>query len=238
LAFHKKATVLWIKQMRKQRQVLNSEVIKTKAKYFAEKFGYGEDDFKATDPFIAGLKRRNNILFTNQFGESGSVETNVIEKWKTELNTYLTNYKPGNTYNLDETALFYRLLPSKTFAFGNESRFGQKKFKDRITLVLISNADGTDRSCCMIGKSKNPRAFRGIKNLPIEYYSQKNSWINSSIYKNIIIKLNNKMKRLNKNIILFVDNCSTHILDIDLSNIVIKFLPSNTTSVTQVLIKM
>ncbi len=48
LAFHKKATVLWIKQMRKQRQVLNSEVIKTKAKYFAEKFGYGEDDFKAT----------------------------------------------------------------------------------------------------------------------------------------------------------------------------------------------
>ena len=41
------------------------------------------------------------------------------------------------------------------------------------------------------------------------------------------------MRSKKKNILLFVDNCRTHTEDITLSNIVVKFLPPNSTSKLQ-----
>ena len=134
---------------------------------------------------------------------------------------------------MDEAALFWRLLPTKTYAFTDECSFGTKKSKDRITIVLVFNADGTDRMCAMIGKSAKPRAFRTQSYFPIDYYSQTNSWIDSKIYQKILNKLNRKMRSKKKNILLFVDNCRTHTEDITLSNIVVKFLPPNSTSKLQ-----
>lgn len=132
-----------------------------------------------------------------QYGESDSVDMNVFENWSQQLKTIIEGYEPQNVYNLDETALFYRLLPSKTFAFKDESRHGIKKSKVRVTLVFIANANGSDKSCAIIGKSVNPRAFRG-KVLPLDYYHQSNSWINSEIYTKIVRKFNNKMQKMGR----------------------------------------
>ena len=83
----------------------------------------------------------------------------TVSNWKGKLNDLIKNKSPDKIYNCDETALFWKLLPSKTFAFTSESRFGTRKCKERITLLLISNADGTDRQTIFIGKSKTPRCF-------------------------------------------------------------------------------
>ena len=219
--------------MRSKKMILNTEVLREKALYFARELNC--NDFKATNKYISKFKKRNNILFSKFYGESDSVDEEVVENWNQKLKDINEKNSPEDVYNLDETALFHRLLPSKTYCFANEKRYGQKKSKDRITLVFITNADGSDRICSMIGKSKNPRAFRGVSKLPIEYYSQNNAWIDSYIYKQILIKLNRKMKKKNKKILLFVDNYSTHILDIELSNVETVFFPPNTTSVLQVL---
>ena len=77
--------------------------------------------------------------------------------------------------NFDERALFYRLLSNKSFVFDSESKKGQKQNKNRITIGCLTNADGSDRKLIIIGKSKNPRAFRNTKSLPLSYYSQINA---------------------------------------------------------------
>jgi len=41
------------------------------------------------------------------------------------------------------------------------------------------------------------------------------------------------MKKSNRNVILYVDNCRPHKVSLNLTNISLKYLPSNTTSVTQ-----
>jgi hypothetical protein len=225
-----KALILWMRQMRTSRMNLTADLILKKAEKFAKDLGF---DFKPTNGYLKGLKQRNGILFAKQYGESVSVDNTIVENWSTKLKDDLKGYRPQDVYNLDETALFYRLLPSKTYVFSDEKRFGDKKFKDRITLVLITNADGSDRSCAMIGKSGKPLALRG-KVLKIDYYSQKNAWIDSTIYKKIVVKLNEKMRRNGRKILLYVDNCRTHTLDFDLSNVSIKYIPANTTSVLQV----
>lgn len=228
-----KALVEWMKQMRGKKINLSSDVILKKASEFAKLLKI--NDFEPTFGYLNGLKKRQNLVFTVKHGESESVDETIVQKWSLDLKEKIKEYKPENVYNLDETALFWRLLPSKTYAFTDESSYGNKKSKERITVVVITNADGSDRTCVMIGKSVRPLAFRGINHFPIDYYHQKNSWINSEIYRKILVKLNLKFKKSNRNILLFVDNCRTHLEKIDLSNITVEFFPPNTTSKLQVL---
>lgn len=195
--------------MRSKSVSLSSEIISNKAKQFAKQLGC--DDFKTTDKYISGLKKRHNIVLAKMSGESASVNEEKVIQWANELKTYLSDYKPEDVYNLDETGLFYRLLPSKTYAFADEKRYGNKKSKIRVTLTLITNADGSDKSASIIGKSQRPLALRG-KNPPIDYYSQENSWMDAVVYNQVVSKLNQQMKRQKRKILIFVDNFSGHIL--------------------------
>ena len=49
-----------------------------------------------------------------------------------------------------------------------------------------SNATGTHKvQLLLIGKSQNPRCFKGINNLPVVYRGQENAWMNSKMFKKI-----------------------------------------------------
>jgi hypothetical protein len=227
------ALVLWIRQMRDKKISLSSDLIREKAVKFAEDMGY--TDFKATNRYIKGLKKRHQIEWTTIRGESESVNPEVVTNWQKELESEINGFDSKDIYNLDETALFWRILPNKTYAFGNESKKGVKQLKNRVTLVLITNADGSDKRAVMIGQSKNPRAFRKVKSLPIDYYNQKNAWIDVKIFNQILSKIDRQMKRNNRKIKLFVDNCRPHKITVNLTNISVVFFPKNTTSVCQVI---
>lgn len=93
--------------------------------------------------------------------------------------------------------------------------------------------DGTEKLDLMIiGKSKNPRCFKNIKNLPVIYRANSTAWMTSELFEEYLKILNRKMKKKNRKIVLFIDNCPVHPF-IQLSNIELKFLPENTTSVLQ-----
>ena len=52
---------------------------------------------------------------------------------------------------------------------------GGKNSKIRLTGMAAGNAIGEKLPMFVIGKSKNPRCFKHIKNLPCKYKSQKKS---------------------------------------------------------------
>lgn len=87
-------------------------------------------------------------------------------------------------YNADESALYYRLLPKKTFVAANEKGApGSKTAKERLTFMLCANADGSHKlKTLVIGKSKNPRCFKGFNN-PLLYSSSKSAWMTRHIFK-------------------------------------------------------
>jgi hypothetical protein len=64
-----------------------------------------------------------------------------------------------------------------------EKCIGGKKSKERITVLVGSNASGTEKLPLMvIGKSKNPRCFKNAI-LPdeIKYEANKKAWMTGSI---------------------------------------------------------
>ncbi len=67
-----------------------------------------------------------------------------------------------------------------------------------------------------------------LATLPVTYYANRKAWVTGDLF-NLI---NNQMKRQNRDILLFIDNCATH-PDVTLSNVKLRFLPPNTTSCLQ-----
>ena len=114
--------------------------------------------------------------------------------WKeTVLVPTLARYPPNDIYNGDETALFYKSLPHRTYFDGDKPE-GSAKHKDRLTLLIITNMDGSDqRKLSVIGKSKTPHCLQKkykMQVMSVDWYASKNAWMTSEIHHQIMTKLN------------------------------------------------
>ena len=156
---------------------LNAE----KADKFAADFGH--TDFKATASWFQRFRACKGIVCKVVCGEAASVDTSVVSNWKSKLSTLLEGYSPDCVYNVDETGLFYRCLPNRTLTFKGEACHGGKLSKERLTLLLGANMDGSDKlEPLVIGKSANPRCFRGIRSVPLPYEANKSAWMTSIMH--------------------------------------------------------
>ena len=162
-----------------------------------------------------------------------------LETWKeTVLLPTLARYSPNDIYNGDETALFYKSLPHRTYCFDSDKPAGSAKRKDRLTLLIITNMDGSDhRKLSVIGKSKTPRCLQKkykmqVKDMSVDWYASKNAWMTGEIHHQIMTKLNNEMRLSNRHILYVCDNASSHQVR-EYSHIKFLMLPPNATSIMQ-----
>jgi len=74
-------------------------------------------------------------------------------------------YEPRDVYNADEMGLFFNVLPDRTLAYKGESCHGGKRSKDRLTVLLCVNSDGSDKQVPIVMRSsRNQGASRTLKN--------------------------------------------------------------------------
>lgn len=152
---------------------------------------------------------------------------------------------PQQIYNADESGLFWKLLPDKTLVRRNEATApGRKSSKERITFLACTNGDGTHKlRILVIGKAKNPRAFKN-KTLPVEYVSSGNAWMTSAIFKDWFhdsfckqVKSFLKNQGLPEKALLLIDNAPCHCSEEELisedGKIFAMFLPPNCTALLQ-----
>ncbi|XP_066259864.1 tigger transposable element-derived protein 4-like [Euwallacea similis] len=81
------------------------------------------------------------------------------------------------------------------------------------------------------GKFQNPRCFKNINSLPIDYYWNDKAWMTSSIFTDYFKKWDQELLKEKTKIFWLVDNCPAH-PDVKLHNIKL-FFPPNVTSVLQ-----
>jgi len=96
----------------------------------------------------------------------------------------LIRYDLKNVFNMDETGLFFYALPDSTLSHVKQLCKGGKQGKDWITVVLACSALGEKLLPWMIGKSKNPRAFRrqDMSKLKVEYINSAKAWMMNPIF--------------------------------------------------------
>ena len=162
-----------------------------------------------------------------------------LETWKeTVLLPTLARHSPNDIYNGDETALFYKSLPHRTYCFDGDKPAGSAKHKDRLTLLIITNMDGSDhRKLSVIGKSKTLHCLQKkykmqVKDMEVDWYASKNACMTGEIHHQIMTKLNNERRLSNRHILYVCDNASSHQVW-EYSHIKFLMLPPNATSIMQ-----
>lgn len=222
----------WFKQTRDKKIPVSGPLIRMKAEQFAT--ALGKNDFKASTGWLDGFKDRNKISFKSICGESGAVNQQEANQWKTDLEKMIQDVDERDIFNVDETGLFFKCTPDKTLAFKDEKCHGGKLSKERITLLVGANMDGSEKlPLLMIGKSANPRCFKNVKSKPVEYVNSARAWMTSAIFERWLLNLDKKFIQNKRKVILFIDNCTAHNSIPLMENVKVIFFPANMTSVIQ-----
>lgn len=225
------ALTLWVENALRANLIITDNILSTKALEFA--YLCKEDKFKGSNGWVDNFKKRHNLKQYNIHGEAASAPLQNLEEMREDLCQVLRNYDPKDIFNCDETGLFWKMRPSRTISNGQVS--GTKQSKNRVTVLLTCNATGSEKlPPLFIHKYENPRILKNIdkKTLPVDYYWNKKSWMQVSIWNQYLKKLDAQMRRQGRNILLLIDNAPTHALyeTTNLTNITIEHFPPNTTA--------
>jgi Tc5 transposase DNA-binding domain/DDE superfamily endonuclease/CENP-B N-terminal DNA-binding domain len=153
------ALTIWTRRVLLQNAILTDELMQLQAKKFARLLNISENDFKASNGWLDKFKKRHDMRRFKIQGESESAPIELLPGHRKELVELLRQYRPEDVYNADETGLFFRMTPDQTLA--TQAVKGKKKDKERITVLLCTNATGTDKlKPLVIGKLAKPRSSR------------------------------------------------------------------------------
>lgn len=172
----------WIEGMRRLELPIPPSLVMAKAAELAQAMDITQGQFKASWGWLASFRSRKGLKASLLYGEGAEVnkEDPDLLNALDALYNVIKQYPPACIYNMDETGLFFRLLPRYTLLMRNKdmkSVRGKKRAKDRVTLVVRTNADGSNKiPCAMIGKSKTLACSVG-REWRIAYFEQKHAWM-------------------------------------------------------------
>ncbi|XP_055919296.1 jerky protein homolog-like [Eupeodes corollae] len=141
----------------------------------------------------------------------------AIILWNFDVAEYGSQAR-SNIYYADESGLYWKLLPGKTYVSWAEKTVpGRKAEKQRITFMACTNASGRHKvKPLVIGKAKNPRPFRNVC-LPVHYRHSKSAWMTGAIFKDwfhnlFVPEVQNFLKNndLPLKALLILDNAPSH----------------------------
>jgi hypothetical protein len=96
--------------------------------------------------------------------ESASADKEEAEKFCRKFQEFIKKeeYRPEQIFSCDETDLFWKRMPNRTYITKNEKSLpGHKPMKDRLKLLLGANASGDIYfKPLLVYHSENPRAFK------------------------------------------------------------------------------
>lgn len=174
----------WFLEQRERNCPVNGTILKAKAKHIFSKL-YPEKEFSASNGWFDNFKKRTGIRCLKVCGEKLSADTAAVAPFVHSFKEKIQEMglTEEQIYNADETALYYRLLPDSTYVAASEKEAaGYKKSKERLSLMLCSNAAGTHKiKPLIIGKSAKPRAFKHFTN-PLDYANSKRAWMTTYIF--------------------------------------------------------
>ena len=140
----------WICKTRSAGIPLSVALIKEKAKTLADKVveEYKEcsaetrsrlkiselEKFTASDGWWHNFRNRYGLHTGSAAGEAASVNMKVVLKGREQLKEVLEEYEASDIFNLDEAALFFRLLPDRTVMVQPNEK-GTKKVKGMLDCV-------------------------------------------------------------------------------------------------------
>jgi Asp-tRNA(Asn)/Glu-tRNA(Gln) amidotransferase B subunit len=167
----KKLLIAWIND-KKQRihMPLNKATISAKTLSLFETFNRGDETskdevFSASKGWFDRFRERAGWLKIRVQGEAASADNEAARNFPEELAEIIEEegYCSRHVFNVDETGLFRKRMPSRSYIAEEEKSVpGYKAAKDRLTLLLGENAGDCKLKPLLVHRAENPRALKGF----------------------------------------------------------------------------
>ncbi|XP_064093865.1 tigger transposable element-derived protein 1-like [Macrobrachium nipponense] len=123
-----------------------------------------EESLKASRGWFDNFKKRTGIHSVVRHGEAASADVKAAEEFVKTFAEFVEaeGYIPQQIFNCDETGLFWKKMPRRTYITEEEKKMpGHKPMKDRLTLALCAHASGDlQNKAYSHTHSENPRALK------------------------------------------------------------------------------
>lgn len=116
---------IWVQQVTAHALPLTEMLIKEKALAFAAGLEIDKSALSFSNGWIQKFKRRNNLKKITLHGEAASAPLDSLPEARAKLQEIISKYDLENVYNVDETGLFFRMLPNHTLST-DKKRAGKK----------------------------------------------------------------------------------------------------------------
>lgn len=247
---------VWIEDQVQHCVPLTQVTIQEKARniftYLQEHEGDGlaVETFQASRGWYEKFKRRINLHNLPVCGDSEIADKQAARKFSTTFKTIIdyASYPPELVFNVSETGLFWKRLPSHTFISCEEKNVVWfKAAKDKLTLLLGGNAAGDFKIKPMVVyHSETPRAMRGFskEHLPVVWKSSKKALLTADLFQQWYVssfcpsvKHYCEEKNVEPRALLLLDSTPGHPHNLETLRtsvpVEVVFLPPNTTSLLQ-----
>jgi Tc5 transposase-like DNA-binding protein/CENP-B-like protein len=99
-----KALSLWITNALAAELIINTDILREKAKFFAQQFEI--NNFIASNGWIDKFKQRHNLKEYIKWGEAKSAPLETLDEERKILREIIKNYDLNDVFNCDETGNF------------------------------------------------------------------------------------------------------------------------------------
>ncbi|KAM4694159.1 tigger transposable element-derived protein 1-like isoform 1-T2 [Discoglossus pictus] len=213
-----------------------------------ESEGSCDEEFVASKGWFNRFKNRANMQNIKMKGEAASANVPAATEFPEILKKMIEDggYLPEQIFNVDESGLFWKKMPERTYISKEEkSVLGHKAAKDRLTLLLGGNASGDFKlKPLLVNRCENPRALRRkIKAaLPVIWKSNLRAWVTLAVFADWFlnyfipaVECYCLEKKIPFKILLLLDNAPGHPTSLDdlHPNVKVVFLPPSTLSLLQ-----
>ncbi|KAJ7316991.1 hypothetical protein JRQ81_003153 [Phrynocephalus forsythii] len=170
------------------------------------------EEFKVNRGWFENFKVRSGIHSVARHGEATSSHLRAAEDFAMEFREDMVSegYLPQQVFNCNETGLFWKRIPKRTFIMEEETNLpGHKPIKDRLTLLFCANTSGD---------LKNLQAFKKHKErLDILWQSNIKAWVTCiqfvqwvNLFFGPAVKQYLLEKNLSLKVLLLMDNAPAH----------------------------
>ncbi|KFD54655.1 hypothetical protein M513_04355 [Trichuris suis] len=231
---------------------VDGRMIREKALSLYEHFGTITETperkaFMAGKGWLASFVNRYNLKNLRVTGEAASADQESTSTFPHEFQRLVgrKGYLPEQVYNCDETALFWKKMPSRTYIHKDARQaMGFKAFKDRLTLVLCGNAAGHMIKPGVIYRACTPRPLKNKskESFPVFWQHNRKAWMTAILFLEWLqqcfipeVKSYLRAKGLPFKALLLIDNAPGHPQAACAAdeNVEVVFLPPNSTPLLQ-----
>ncbi|KAJ0396814.1 hypothetical protein ATCC90586_005323 [Pythium insidiosum] len=237
----------WVIQCAHRGITVQGDMTKEKAKHFAKMLNIPEDEQpEFSNGWLHSFQLRHNFSFRKFNSEGGVAHQNMENRRVIHFSSMealveeARKYELKNIFAMAEMGVLYNQSPCREKDDQVDACDGVSRLNKRFVGAFACNADGSEKlQPLFISHFEQPRCFKdkSAEHHGVQYFWNSKAWMTGVIFSKWLQRLDFAMASQKRKVLLILNEAPSHaVAHLELSNVVIYFLPEAMTAINPMMI--